>query len=64
MPDLSVELHDRGLERVVGRNLDVDFEDPALVASVFGPEDGALPVLEIVAHDLGRNDLLSRLGSE
>lgn len=51
VPDLGVEFDCRGLEGVVGRDLDVDLERAAGVGCVGRARKGALEVRHIVVHD-------------
>ena len=51
MIHLRLELALRGLEGVVGRELDVQEEDTALVGGVSGTHDHGLPVEHVVVID-------------
>mmetsp|Transcript_50040 Transcript_50040/g.154611 ORF Transcript_50040/g.154611 Transcript_50040/m.154611 type:complete len:225 (-) Transcript_50040:18-692(-) len=53
--DLRRELQARRLERVVGREVDVEEEEPARVRRVLGTDDGRLPVEQVaLRHRPGR----------
>lgn len=47
--DAGAEGHLRGLEGVLGREVDVQEEDPSLVGRAWGAQDGRHPLVEVVA---------------
>ena len=59
VPDFSVELHLGRFEWVVGRDVDIDVEDAAFVAGVFGAENLSFPVAQVISHDFGLDDELA-----
>ena len=61
MPDLSNEFHDRRLERVLLRDVDINIKSSVLIHSIFWSENLSLPVAEIVVNGGSFNNFLFRI---
>ncbi len=64
MKDLGAECNNRGLERILGGEVDRQMEDTAVIRGVLGAEDHRLPAKQIFFTDRAGRTVRRRIGAD